>query len=39
MLTPGSGALVLLWIMFATAVAAVITILLVIRRERRLALA
>ena len=38
MLTPGSGALVLLWIMFATAVAAVITILLVIRRERRLAL-
>lgn len=39
MLTPGSGALVLLWIMFATAVAAVITILLVIRRERRLGLA
>jgi len=38
MLTPGSGALVLLWIMFATAVAAVIIILLVIRRERRLAL-
>ncbi|MFO7759821.1 MAG: multidrug effflux MFS transporter [Roseovarius sp.] len=38
MLTPGSGALVLLWIMFATAVAAVITISLVIRRERRLGL-
>jgi DHA1 family bicyclomycin/chloramphenicol resistance-like MFS transporter len=38
LLTPGSGALTLLWIMFATAVAAVITIALVIRRERRLAL-
>jgi len=38
LLTPGTGALTLLWIMFATAVAAMITIALVIRRERRLAL-
>ncbi|MEI4231996.1 multidrug effflux MFS transporter [Roseovarius sp. D22-M7] len=37
-LTPGTGALMLLWIMFLTGLAAVITIALVIRRERRLAL-
>src|SRR6056297_1172681 len=39
LLTPGSGAVTLLSIMFATGLAAVITILLVIRRERRLGLA
>ena len=39
LLTPGRGAFPLLWLMFATAVAAVITIRLVIRRERRLGLA
>ncbi len=37
LLTPGSGALPLLWIMAATAAGAVISTALVIRRERRLA--
>jgi DHA1 family bicyclomycin/chloramphenicol resistance-like MFS transporter len=36
LLTPGSGAFPLLWLMFLTGLAAVGTILLVIRRERRL---
>src|SRR6056297_3833811 len=35
-LTPGSGAYPLLWIMLTTAIAAVLAIMLVIRRERRL---
>jgi len=39
LLTPGRGAFPLLWLMLATAVAAVVTIRLVMRRERRLALA
>lgn len=39
MLTPGSGAWPLLWIMFGTGVLAVIAILFVIRREGRIALA
>ncbi|MFB9149744.1 multidrug effflux MFS transporter [Roseovarius ramblicola] len=39
LLTPGRGAFPLLWLMFATGVAGVITIRLVMRRERRLALA
>ncbi|PKQ12131.1 MAG: Bcr/CflA family drug resistance efflux transporter [Alphaproteobacteria bacterium HGW-Alphaproteobacteria-1] len=36
LLTPGSGAFPLLWLMFLTGLSAVGTILLVIRRERRL---
>jgi DHA1 family bicyclomycin/chloramphenicol resistance-like MFS transporter len=39
LLTPGSGAFPLLWLMFLTGVTGVVTILLVIRRERRLGLA
>jgi DHA1 family bicyclomycin/chloramphenicol resistance-like MFS transporter len=39
LLTPGSGAFPLLWLMFLTGLAAVGTILLVIRRERRLRMA
>jgi len=39
LLAPGRGAFPLLWLMVATGVAAVITIRLVIRRERRLGLA
>lgn len=39
LLAPGSGVLTLLWIMFITGLAAVLTISLVIRREQRLALA
>ncbi|MAU52991.1 MAG: Bcr/CflA family drug resistance efflux transporter [Roseovarius sp.] len=39
LLTPGSGAFPLLWLMFLTGLAAVVTILLVIRRERRLRMA
>jgi len=39
LLTPGRGAFPLLWLMFGTAVAAVVTIRLVMQRERRLALA
>ena len=37
LLTPGSGALPLLWIMVVTALGAMLSIALVIRRERRLA--
>lgn len=37
LLTPASGAFPLLWIMTVTAVGAVVSILLVVRRERRLA--
>ncbi|SLN64567.1 Bicyclomycin resistance protein [Roseovarius litorisediminis] len=37
LLTPGSGAFPLLWIMLVTALLAVVAIILVIRRERRLA--
>jgi DHA1 family bicyclomycin/chloramphenicol resistance-like MFS transporter len=39
LLTPERGAFALLWLMFLTGLAAVITILLVIRRERRLRMA
>src|SRR6056297_2420360 len=39
LLTPERGAFPLLWLMFATAVAGVVTIRLVMRRERRLGLA
>ncbi|WP_417726127.1 multidrug effflux MFS transporter [Roseovarius sp.] len=39
LLTPGSGAFALLWIMLTTALGAIVTILAVIRRERRLGLA
>ncbi|MGX0975169.1 DHA1 family bicyclomycin/chloramphenicol resistance-like MFS transporter [Roseovarius sp. MBR-51] len=39
LLTPGSGVFALLWIMLTTALAAIVTILAVIRRERRLGLA
>ena len=39
LLTPERGAFPLLWLMFGTAVAAVVTIRLVMQRERRLALA
>ncbi|MAU44238.1 MAG: Bcr/CflA family drug resistance efflux transporter [Yangia sp.] len=37
LLQPGTGAWPLLWLMFATGVASIVSILLVIRRERRLA--
>ncbi|MCB1340457.1 MAG: multidrug effflux MFS transporter [Pseudooceanicola sp.] len=36
LLTPGSGAMPILWIMFLTAIACVLSILLVIQREKRL---
>jgi len=39
LLTPGSGAFPLLWLMFLTGLASVVTMLLVIRRERRLRMA
>jgi DHA1 family bicyclomycin/chloramphenicol resistance-like MFS transporter len=38
LLTPGSGAFALLGLMLSTALAAIVTILAVIRRERRLGL-
>jgi DHA1 family bicyclomycin/chloramphenicol resistance-like MFS transporter len=38
LLTPESGAFALLWIMLSTALAAIVTILMVMRRERRLGL-
>ena len=37
LLTPGSGATPLLWLMVVTGVGAILTILMVIRREKRLA--
>ena len=37
LLQPGTGAWPLLWLMFATGVASIVSILLVLRRERRLA--